>query len=138
MSRKPHRRSKRCFYGRPGTIPSEIPDKSPEWTRRASEGLQIKAIVSSRVSASHLNSHRESSTIHLPLSTISVSVALCSTRRILPNHPSPTIWRMSNSSMRCTCRGVEATVNFKYRSSSPSANIYLLQFKFPNLVDMKI
>lgn len=44
MSRKPHRRSKRCFYGRPGTIPSEIPDKSPEWTRRASEGLQIKAI----------------------------------------------------------------------------------------------
>lgn len=36
------------------------------------------------------------------MSTISVSVARCSTNKILPNHPSPTICKISNSSDRLT------------------------------------
>lgn len=44
----------------------------------------------------------------IPLSTISVSVALCSTSRILPNHPSPTICRISNSSIKCTWGNLES------------------------------
>lgn len=50
-----------------------------------------------------------------PLSTISVSVALCSTSRILPNQPSPTIDTISNSSIKCTLvikSGKKICINF--------------------------
>lgn len=128
MSRKPHRRSKRCFYGRPSIIPSGTPDRNPEWTRRASVGLQIKCeIVSS--------SHTRVQCLHLPLSTISVSVALCSTRRIFPNHPSPTIWRISNSSIRCTYVGLRIVRLNQFKASrtwNRNSRVHRQTFTFSN------
>ena len=53
------------------------------------------------------------STFFLPLSTISVSVALCSTSKILPNHPSPTIDKTSNSSIKCTLGNKECRAKRK-------------------------
>lgn len=57
----------------------------------------------------------------LPLSTISWSVALCSTSKILPNHPSPTIWRTSNESIKCTWGNKEWRTGMK----SSLFNIFL-------------
>lgn len=68
--------------------------------------------------------------IWIPLSTISVSVALCSTRSILPNQPSPTICRMSNSSIKWTFgdKKMSEWISSLFNTISPSVSATRVAF----------